>query len=47
MAATLDGKRSVTASISAQITQDSKGAQLTAFKRWRQIETNAVCLALR
>ena len=46
MAATLDGKRSVTASISAQITQDSKGAQLAAFRRLRQIETDAVCVAL-
>ena len=46
MAATLDGKRSVTASISAQITQDSKGAQLAAFKRLRQIELDAVCVAL-
>ncbi len=47
MAATLDGKRSVTASISAQINQDSKGATLAAFKRLRQIETDAVCVALR
>jgi D-alanyl-D-alanine carboxypeptidase len=46
MAATLDGKRSVTVSISAQITNKSKGPALTAFRRLRQIETDAVCLAL-
>jgi D-alanyl-D-alanine carboxypeptidase len=47
MAATLDGKRSVTTSIGAQITQDSKGAKLqAAFKRLRKIETDAVCVAL-
>lgn len=47
MAATLDGKRSVTASISAQITQDSKGAELqAAFRRLRKIETDAVCVTL-
>jgi D-alanyl-D-alanine carboxypeptidase len=47
MAATLDGKRSVTVSISAQITNKSKGPQQrAAFHRLRQIEEDAVCLAL-
>jgi D-alanyl-D-alanine carboxypeptidase len=46
MAATRDGKRSVTASISEQITDQSTGAQLRAFHRLRQIEEDAVCAAL-
>ncbi len=46
MAATLDGKRSATASISTQITEKSKGAKLAAFQRLRKIETDAVCAAL-
>jgi D-alanyl-D-alanine carboxypeptidase len=46
MAATLDGKRSVTVSVSEQITDKSAGDQLSAFRRLRQIEEDAVCLAL-
>jgi D-alanyl-D-alanine carboxypeptidase len=46
MAATLDGRRSVTASVSEQITNRSTGARLAAFKRLRQIEADAVCAAL-
>ncbi len=46
MAATLDGRRSVTASISGQITNKTTGARLAAFTRLRQIETTAVCSAL-
>jgi D-alanyl-D-alanine carboxypeptidase len=46
MAATLNGRRSVTASINAQVTNGSTGAQLAAFRRLRQIETDAVCAAL-
>ncbi len=47
MVATPDGRRSVTVSINAQITQDSKGKMLAAFRRLRDIEGDAVCLALR
>ncbi len=47
MAATLNGRRSVTASVSEQITNGSRGAKLAAFRRLRRIETDAVCLALR
>jgi D-alanyl-D-alanine carboxypeptidase len=46
MAATLDGRRSVTASVSEQITNRSPGRRLAAFRRLRQIETDAVCAAL-
>ena len=46
MAATLNGRRSVTASVSEQITNKSTGARLAAFGRLRQIETDAVCAAL-
>jgi D-alanyl-D-alanine carboxypeptidase len=47
MAGTLDGKRSVTVSITAQITNKSKRPeQQTAFRRLRQIEEDTVCLAL-
>ncbi len=47
MAATLDGKRSVTVSISAQITNKSKRPeQQIAFRHLRQVEEDAVCLAL-
>jgi D-alanyl-D-alanine carboxypeptidase len=46
MAATLDGRRSVTASVSEQITNRSPGARLAAFRRLRSIETDAVCAAL-
>jgi D-alanyl-D-alanine carboxypeptidase len=46
MASTLNGRRSVTASISGQITNRTSGARLAAFKRLRAIETDAVCTAL-
>lgn len=46
MAATLDGKRSATISVSGQITDRSTGPQLAAFRRLRQIEEDAVCAAL-
>jgi D-alanyl-D-alanine carboxypeptidase len=46
MAATRNGRRSVTASVSEQITNRSTGARLAAFQRLRTIETDAVCAAL-
>jgi D-alanyl-D-alanine carboxypeptidase len=46
MAATRDGRRSVTASVSTQITNRTTGARLAAFKRLRRIEADAVCAAL-
>jgi D-alanyl-D-alanine carboxypeptidase len=46
MAATRDGRRSVTASVSGQITNRSTGARLAALKRLRRIEADAVCAAL-
>jgi D-alanyl-D-alanine carboxypeptidase len=46
MASTLNGQRSVTASVSGQITNRMSGARLAAFKRLRAIEADAVCLAL-
>jgi D-alanyl-D-alanine carboxypeptidase len=46
MASTLNGQRSVTASVSGQITNSSTGPRLAAFKRLRQIEADAVCSAL-
>jgi D-alanyl-D-alanine carboxypeptidase len=46
MASTLDGRRSVTASVSGQITNRMSGTRLAAFKRLRQIEADAVCGAL-
>jgi D-alanyl-D-alanine carboxypeptidase len=46
MAATRDGRRSVTVSINAQITNRSEGDQLKAFRRLRRIEGQAVCEAL-
>jgi D-alanyl-D-alanine carboxypeptidase len=46
MASTLDGRRSVTASVTGQITNKMTGARLTAFKELRRIETDAVCSAL-
>jgi D-alanyl-D-alanine carboxypeptidase len=47
MAATRNGKRSVTASVTGQITNKMEGARLAAFKRLRRIEADAVCAALR
>jgi D-alanyl-D-alanine carboxypeptidase len=46
MAATLDGRHSVTVSINAQITNKATGPTLTAFHRLRKIEEDAVCAAL-
>ncbi|HWV83827.1 MAG TPA: serine hydrolase domain-containing protein [Capillimicrobium sp.] len=46
MAATKDGRRSVTVSINAQITDKSTGEQGKAFRRLRRIEGQAVCEAL-
>lgn len=46
MAATLDGRRSVTVSATEQITQNSTGPRLAAFKRLRALEADAVCAAL-
>ena len=46
MAASRNGRRSVTVSISAQITNKSMGPQLVAFRRLRAIEGDAVCAAL-
>ena len=47
MAATPDGERSVTVSVSEQISDKSTGAQLAAFHRLRAIEGDAVCAVLR
>jgi D-alanyl-D-alanine carboxypeptidase len=46
MAASFDGRRSVTASISTQVTNHSPGAAGRVFRRLRAIETDAVCAAL-
>jgi D-alanyl-D-alanine carboxypeptidase len=46
MAATLDGRRSVTVSVSEQLNQQATGPQLAVFRRLRQIEEAAVCAAL-
>ncbi len=46
MAATKDGRRSVTVSINAQITNRSTGDRLAAFRRLRKVEGRAVCEAL-
>jgi D-alanyl-D-alanine carboxypeptidase len=46
-AATLDGRRSVVVSVNAQINEGSPQPMLAAFHRLRQIEEDAVCLALR
>jgi D-alanyl-D-alanine carboxypeptidase len=46
MAATLDGERSVTVSVTEQLNQNATGAHLAAFKALRRIEEDAVCAAL-
>jgi D-alanyl-D-alanine carboxypeptidase len=46
MASTLNGRRSVTASVSGQITNKMTGSRLAAFKSLRRIEADAVCSAL-
>ena len=46
LAATLDGERSVTFSVSEQLNQDMTGRQLTVFKALRRAEETAVCAAL-
>jgi D-alanyl-D-alanine carboxypeptidase len=46
LAATLDGKRSVTFSISEQLNEGMNGRLLAAFKALRRTEETAVCVAL-
>ena len=46
MAATRDGRRSVTVSASAQITNGSPQPKRAAFAQLRRIYGDAVCLAL-
>lgn len=46
MAATLDGRRSVTVSVTEQLTQHLTGRPQAVFKRLRALETDAVCAAL-
>ena len=45
-AATLDGTRSVTFSISEQLNEDMTGRQLKVFNALRNAEETAVCAAL-
>jgi D-alanyl-D-alanine carboxypeptidase len=47
MASTLNGRRSVTVSITEQLTQNATGEQQVAFRRLRRLEGDAVCAALR
>ena len=47
LAATLDGERSVTFSISEQLNEDMTGRQLVVFNALRRAEETAVCAALR
>ena len=47
IASTLDGRRSVVVSVNAQISEKSRQPMLAAFSRLRQIEEDAVCVALR
>lgn len=47
MASTLDGRRSVVVSVNAQINEKSPEPLLDAYRRLRQIEEDAVCVALR
>ena len=46
LASTLDGRRSVTFSISEQLNEDMTGRQLAVFKALRNAEETAVCVAL-
>ena len=46
MAATLNGRRSVTVSVSGQLSQNLTGRRLAVFKRLRRVEETAVCAAL-
>jgi D-alanyl-D-alanine carboxypeptidase len=46
IASTLDGTRSVVVSANAQLNETSKQPMLAAFRRLRQIEEDAVCVAL-
>jgi D-alanyl-D-alanine carboxypeptidase len=46
MAATLDGERSVTVSVTEQLNQNATGTHLAAFKALRRIEEDAVCAAV-
>jgi D-alanyl-D-alanine carboxypeptidase len=47
LAATLDGKRSVTFSVSEMLNEAMTGRQLAAFEALRNAEETAVCVALR
>jgi D-alanyl-D-alanine carboxypeptidase len=47
MAATRDGRRSVTVSVNAQITNRATQPKLNAFRQLRRIYGDVVCLALR
>jgi D-alanyl-D-alanine carboxypeptidase len=47
VASTLDGKRSVTLSVNAQLSDESPKPILSAYRRLRQIEQDMVCAALR
>lgn len=47
IASTLDGSRSVVVSVNGQINETSPQPLLAAWRRLRQIEQDAVCLALR
>jgi D-alanyl-D-alanine carboxypeptidase len=47
IASTLDGRRSVVVSVNGQINDKSRQPMLGAWRRLRQIEADAVCVALR
>jgi D-alanyl-D-alanine carboxypeptidase len=47
IASTLDGRRSVVVSVNGQINDTSPQPMLAAWRRLRQIEEDAVCVALR
>jgi D-alanyl-D-alanine carboxypeptidase len=47
IASTLDGRRSVVVSVNGQINETSPQPLLAAWRRLRQIEEDAVCVALR
>jgi D-alanyl-D-alanine carboxypeptidase len=47
IASTLDGRRSVVVSVNGQINEKSKQPMLGAWRRLRQIEEDAACVALR
>jgi hypothetical protein len=47
IASTLDGRRSVVVSVNGQVNEKSRQPMLSAWRRLRQIEEDAVCVALR